>query len=94
MAKIKVSVERIDGHCPRQMQVGDYFYLDDSKLSVPEGKYVCLYALQSMSPMLPLLNEKTHLGEKHWINMVSHATCPDPDGKVLYRMDVIADNPA
>ena len=89
MAKIKVTVERIDGHCPRQMQVGDFFYLEDSKLTVPEGKYVCLYALQGMAPILTVLNEKENLGKDHWINMVNYASCSDPDGKVLYRMDIV-----
>ena len=39
MAKIKVTVESIDGYCNLPMLVGDYFYIDDSKLSVPEGKF-------------------------------------------------------
>jgi uncharacterized repeat protein (TIGR04076 family) len=89
MAKIKVTVEKIDGRCPRQMQVGDYFYLQDSKLFIPEGKYICTFALQSMMPLFPLLNERDSLGKDHWINMVEYSICPDPEGKVLYRMDII-----
>ncbi|NIM12909.1 MAG: TIGR04076 family protein, partial [Candidatus Aminicenantes bacterium] len=42
MAKIKVTVERIDGYCNLPMLVGDHFYLDDSKLYVPGGKYICM----------------------------------------------------
>ena len=92
MAKIKVTVEKIDGRCPRQMQVGDYFYLQDSRLFIPEGKYVCIFALQGMLTLFPILNEKSRLGKDHWINMVDNYVCPDPEGIVLYRMDVIEEN--
>ena len=37
MAKIKVSVERIDGSCSLPVQVGDHFYVEDSKLYVLEA---------------------------------------------------------
>ncbi len=37
MAKIKVSVERIDGSCSLPVLVGDHFYVEDSKLYVPAG---------------------------------------------------------
>ena len=58
MAKIKVTVEKIDGYCNLPALVGDCFYLEDSKLYVPEGKFVCMWALQSMMPLFPILNEK------------------------------------
>ncbi len=55
MAKIKLSVGRIDGVCNLPMKTGDYFYVEDSKLYVPEGKYICIWALQSIMPIFPIL---------------------------------------
>jgi uncharacterized repeat protein (TIGR04076 family) len=89
MAKIKVTVESIDGYCNLPMLVGDHFYIDDSKLSVPEGKYICIWALQSMMPIFPVLNVKDALDDGHWIKKVKHFQCPDPKGKVLYRLEVV-----
>ncbi len=42
MAKIKVSVEKIGGYCNLPVQVGDHFFLEDSKLFVPDDQYVCI----------------------------------------------------
>jgi uncharacterized repeat protein (TIGR04076 family) len=92
MAKIKVTVESIDGYCNLPMLVGDHFYIDDSKLSVPEGKYICIWALQSMMPIFPVLNVKDALDDGHWIKKVKHFQCPDPKGKVLYRLEVVEDD--
>ena len=92
MAKIKVTVESIDGYCNLPMLVGDHFYIEDSKLSVPEGKYICIWALQSMMPIFPVLNVKDALDEGHWIKKVKHFQCPDPKGEVLYRLEVVEDD--
>jgi uncharacterized repeat protein (TIGR04076 family) len=89
MTKIKVTVERIDGYCNLPMLVGDSFYLDGSRLSIPEGKYICMWALQSMMPIFPILAEKNKLDDDHWVKKVTHFSCPDPKGRVLYRLEVI-----
>lgn len=88
MAKIKVTVERIDGHCNLPVLVGDTFYLDGSKLFVPDGKYVCIWALNSMIPVFPVLDNKEELTDTHWVKKVEHFSCPDPKGKVLFRLEV------
>jgi len=89
MAKIKVSVERIDGVCSLPVQVGDHFYVEDSKLYVPEGMYVCIWALQSMMPIFPILAERDRLADEHWVKKVKNFSCPDPKGLVQFRLDVI-----
>ena len=91
MAKIKVSVERIDGYCNLPVQVGDYFYVEDSKLTVPEGKHVCIWALQSMMPVFPILNERDKLDDGHWIKTVDRFSCPDPKGLVQYRLEIVGE---
>lgn len=92
MARIKITVERIDGYCNMPMLVGDHFFIDGSKLSVPDGKYICMWALQSMMPIFPILNVKDKLDDGHWIKTVRHFTCPDPKGKVLFRLETVEDS--
>ncbi|HEB35322.1 hypothetical protein LCGC14_0689890 [marine sediment metagenome] len=89
MAKIKVSVERIDGSCSLPVLVGDHFYVEDSKLYVPEGMHVCIWALQSMMLIFPILEERDRLEEGHWVKKVESFSCPDPKGLVQYRLEVI-----
>ena len=89
MTKIKVTVEKIDGHCNLPMLVGDYFYVESSKLTIPEGKHVCIWALQSMMLVFPIYDAKETLPQDHWVKTVKHFICPDPDGRVLYRLETI-----
>jgi carbon-monoxide dehydrogenase iron sulfur subunit len=89
MSRIKVSVVRIDGYCNLPMLVGDYFYVEDSKLYVPDGKYICIWALQSMMPVFPILSERDRLEEGHWIKNVDTFSCPDPKGLVQFRLEVV-----
>jgi anaerobic carbon-monoxide dehydrogenase iron sulfur subunit len=89
MAKIKVTVEKIDGYCNLPMQLGDYFFVDGSKLTVPEGKHICIWALQSMMPIFPILNEKDKLDSTHWVSKIKTISCPDPKGLVQFRLEVV-----
>lgn len=88
MSKIKVSVERIDGYCNLPLQIGDSFYVEDSKLYVPDGKFVCIWALQSMMPIFPILAVRDSLEEGHWVKKATSFVCPDPEGLVHFRLDV------
>ncbi|MFC1553313.1 TIGR04076 family protein [candidate division KSB1 bacterium] len=89
MARIKVTVEKIDGYCNLPVHVGDHFFIEDSKLTVPEGQHVCIWALQSMMPVFPILNEQKNLKKEHWVRKIERFSCPDPKGLVQYRLDVI-----
>ena len=89
MAQIKVSVERIDGLCNLPMKVGDYFYVEDSRLYIPEGKYICIWALQSMMPIFPILAVRDNLEDGHWVKNVKNFSCPDPKGLVQFRLEII-----
>lgn len=88
MTKIKVTVERIDGYCNLPMLVGDYFYVEGSRIFIPEGKYICMWALQSMMPVFPIFAVRDRLEDSHWVKTVTHFSCPDPKGRVLYRIEV------
>jgi uncharacterized repeat protein (TIGR04076 family) len=89
MARIRVSVERIEGYCNLPMLVGDHFYVEDSKLYVPEGKHVCIWALQSMMPVFPILASRDALDDTHWVKRVETFSCPDPKGRVQFRLEVL-----
>lgn len=89
MSRIKVTVERIDGHCNLPVLVGDHFFVDGSRLVIPDGNTVCIWALQSMMPVFPILNVRDSLPEDNWVKSVKHFTCPDPDGKVIYRLEIV-----
>jgi len=92
MSKIKVSVERIDGYCNLPMHVGDYFFVENSKLIIPAGKHICIWALQSMMPIFPILTVKDKLEEGHWVGKVKTFSCPDPKGLVQYRLEIVEAN--
>jgi len=89
MAKIKVSVERIEGNCNLPLLVGDHFFVEDSKLSIPDGKFICIWALQSMMPVFPILAARDQLEESHWVKKVKTFSCPDPKGLVQFRLEVV-----
>jgi carbon-monoxide dehydrogenase iron sulfur subunit len=89
MARIKVTVERINGTCNLPHLVGDHFYVDGSRLLIPECGHVCIWALQSMMPVFPILSEKDRLDPGHWVGKVKTFSCPDPQGLVQFRLEVI-----
>lgn len=89
MARIKVTVERINGACNLPHLVGDYFFVDGSRLIIPEGRHVCIWALQSMMPIFPILSVKDRLDAGHWTSKVKTFSCPDPHGLVQFRLEVV-----
>jgi carbon-monoxide dehydrogenase iron sulfur subunit len=89
MARIKVTVERINGSCNLPHLVGDHFFVDGSRLLIPEGGHVCIWALQSMMPVFPILSEKDRLDAGHWVSKVKTFSCPDPQGLVQFRLEVV-----
>ena len=91
MTRIKVTVERINGYCNLPHLVGDYFIVEDSRLMIPEGKHVCLWALQSMMPIFPILTVKDKLEDGHWVKKVKVFSCPDPEGLVQFRLETLED---
>lgn len=84
--KLKISVERIDGYCNLPMLVGDHFFMDGGKLKIPAGKYICMWALQSMMPIFPVL-QRGSAEKGDWTSKVQVFVCPDPKGKVHYRIE-------
>jgi uncharacterized repeat protein (TIGR04076 family) len=85
---LRVTVERIEGRSVCGLQVGDYFELtESSRVRIPEGKHFCLYALQSVLPFLAA--KQRRLPDGDWLELDSHIACPDPDERVVMRIERI-----
>ena len=60
------------------LEVGDYFEVtESSRVRIPEGKHFCLFALQSVLPLLPA--KMRRLPDEDWLEQDSLVACPDPD---------------
>ncbi|MHC4599581.1 MAG: TIGR04076 family protein [Planctomycetota bacterium] len=85
MYNLKVTVEEVRGKCTAPHRPGDSFEIRDGNIHVPDGKFICLYSLQSLIPLLPA-NER-ELQQDDWMLEARHVICPDPHGGVLWRID-------
>ena len=87
---IRVTVERIEGRSVCGLAVGDYFEVtESSRVRIPEGKHFCLYALQSVLPLIPAKQRK--LDAADWLEQDSLVACPDPDERVVMRIERIGE---
>jgi len=87
---IRVTVERIEGRSVCGLAVGDYFEVtESSRVRIPEGKHFCLYALQSVLPLIPAKQRK--LDAADWLERDSLVCCPDPDERVVMRIERIGE---
>ena len=84
---LAVVVEQIDGQCTCRMAVGDRVFLRSGKLSMPPGADFCLYALQSVIPLLPAKQRRGHPAD--WMETDTRAVCPDPACRLIMRIDRI-----
>jgi uncharacterized repeat protein (TIGR04076 family) len=87
---LRVTVERIEGRSVCGLQVGDYFEVtESSRIRIPEGRHFCMYALQSVLPLLPAKQRK--LPEWDWLEQDSLVSCPDPDERLVMRIERIGE---
>ena len=87
---IRVTVERIEGRSVCGLSVGDYFEVtESSRVRIPEGKHFCLYALQSVLPLIPA--KQRRLDATDWLEQDSLVCCPDPDERVVMRIERIGE---
>jgi uncharacterized repeat protein (TIGR04076 family) len=87
---LRVTVERIEGRSVCGLQVGDYFELTESShVTIPEGRHFCLYALQSVLPLLPA--KQRRLPDEDWLEQDSLVCCPDPEERVVMRIERIGE---
>ena len=90
MYELKITVTKVLGACTADppMKPGDYFTVRDGDLRIPDGGYVCLWALQSLLPVITP-KEREILEEKNedWMWRVHHVQCPDPKGRVVFNIE-------
>lgn len=85
---LRVVVESIEGRSVCGLRVGDSFELRNSnELHLPEGRHFCLYALQAVLPLLPA--KQRQLPASDWLERDALACCPDPDERVVMRIERI-----
>lgn len=88
MYDLRVEVAEIRGFCDLPHRVGDWFEVRNGRLHIPDGKYVCIWALGSLLPMLPA-KERRVAESNDWLPRVQLLTCPDPNGLVIWRITQI-----
>jgi uncharacterized repeat protein (TIGR04076 family) len=70
------------------MKPGDHFMVRDGDIRIPEGGYICMWALQSILPLLtPKEREIAEPPDQDWMWRVHHAQCPDPEGRVVFKIE-------
>jgi uncharacterized repeat protein (TIGR04076 family) len=90
MYELKIGVTEVLGTCTADPPVkrGDYFTVRDGDIRIPEGGYVCMWALQSILPLIPPKErEIVEADDDDWLWRVHHAQCPDPNGRVILKIE-------
>jgi uncharacterized repeat protein (TIGR04076 family) len=83
---LRVTVEEIRGRSVCGMNVGDCFEVRNSdQLSVPEGRHFCMWAIQSVLPLLPAKMRRMPAGD--WLEEDSLVCCPDPEEGLVMRIE-------
>jgi uncharacterized repeat protein (TIGR04076 family) len=86
---LRVTVERIEGRSVCGLEVGDYFELtESSRLRIPSGKHFCVYALSAVLPLLAA--KQRQLAENDWLESESLVACPDPEERLIMKIERIA----
>lgn len=87
---LRVTVERIEGRSVCGLEVGDFFEVtESSRVRIPHGKHFCLYALSAVLPLLPA--KQRRLPDDDWLERDALVACPDPDERVIMRIERIGE---
>jgi len=82
---LQIVVVAIQGNCTCNMAIGDRFFMRSGKISLQDGGDFCLYALQSVIPLLPAKQRQNRPAD--WMETDSRVTCPDPACGLIMRID-------
>src|SRR2546423_15200977 len=89
---IRVTVERIEGRSVCGLEVGDFFEVTASnRVRIPEGRHFCLYALQSVLPLIPA--KQRRLAAEDWLEQDSLVCCPHPEERGGMRIERVRQRP-
>jgi uncharacterized repeat protein (TIGR04076 family) len=85
---LRVTVVAIEGRSVCSLNVGDYFELTESnRVRIPAGKHFCMYALSSVLPLLAA--KQRQLAANDWLERDSLVACPDPDERLIMKIERI-----
>jgi len=90
MHELWISVDHVEGACsaPIPMRTGTGFLVRNGRLHFPGGGPVCLFALQSILPLVPA-KERTIAEERtvDWLWRIDAVQCPDPKGRTVWTIE-------
>lgn len=87
---LRVIVERIEGRSVCGLKPGDYFEVTESShIRIPAERHFCIYALSAILPLLPAVQRR--LADDDWLEQDTLVACPDPDERVLMRIERIGE---
>jgi uncharacterized repeat protein (TIGR04076 family) len=90
LSDLRVTVERIDGRSVCGLEVGDFFEVtESSRLRIPPDRHFCIYALSAILPLLPA--KQRRLAAEDWLEQETLVACPDPDERVIMRIERIGE---
>lgn len=90
MNDLKISVTKVMGNCTLNtpLKAGDQFWASDGRIFIPPGGFVCAWALGSLLPLLPAKERDiVESKDQDWMWRVHHTQCPDPDGRVIFKIE-------
>ncbi|HEX5499982.1 MAG TPA: TIGR04076 family protein [Thermomicrobiales bacterium] len=86
LANLRVTVVAIEGRSVCGLAVGDWFEVtESSRVRIPAGRHFCLYALAAILPLLPA--KMRALDPDDWLAHDSLVACPDPDERLIMRIE-------
>jgi uncharacterized repeat protein (TIGR04076 family) len=87
---LRVTVASIEGRSVCGLQVGDSFEVtESSRVRIPDGRHFCLFAIQAVLPLLPA--KMRRLPDEDWLEQDSLVCCPDPDERLVMRIERIGE---
>lgn len=87
---LRVIVDRIEGRSVCGLAPGDYFEVtESSRIRIPADRHFCIYALSAILPLLPAVQRR--LADEDWLEQDTLVACPDPDERVLMRIERIGE---
>ena len=60
---------------------------ESSRLRIPADKHFCIYALSAVLPLLAAKQRQLAAGD--WLEQDSLVACPDPEERLIMRIDRI-----
>jgi uncharacterized repeat protein (TIGR04076 family) len=89
MKELKVEVQGVKERCGAKHKEGDVFFIrGEGTIEIPEGKKVCIYALNSLFPFLTAKQREDELPHDDWIGETLTLCCPDLKG-VVFRVSTL-----